>query len=103
LTQSTDTAAVEHVVVKRKIRVSGPLVGPAKARSFSEFSRKVAHLFNPFATDEFNPQGAPSGPVSTRAWSTIVGWTPNGSAFPTEAKHDPPELRLISVNVEKQP
>jgi hypothetical protein len=42
-------------------------------------------------------------PVSSRAWSTIVGWNPGGSAFPTEAHHEIPQLRLISVGVEKQP
>jgi hypothetical protein len=103
LTQPGDTNVSEHVVLKRKIRVSGSLVGPAKAKSISDFSHKVVHLFNPFATDEFNPQSAPSGPVNTRAWSTMVGWNPGGSACQTDSKHDPPELRLMSLTVDKQP
>jgi hypothetical protein len=103
LTQPSDTNASVHVVLKTKIRVSGPLVGPAKAKTASDFSRKVAHLFSPFASEEFNPQSAPSGPVNARAWSAIVGWHPGGSAFPTESQHEPPELRLLSISAEKEP
>lgn len=94
--------AAEHVVVKNKIRVSGPLVAPAKAKGIGDFSKKVANLFNPLSKEEL-PQAEPSGPVSTRAWSTIAGWTPGQSAFQTETHHDIPGLRLVSFSVEKQP
>ena len=94
--------AAEHIVVKNKIRVSGPLVAPAKAKGISDFSKKVGNLFNPLSNEEL-PQAAPSGAVSTRAWSTIAGWTPGQSVFQTETHHDIPGLRLITFSVEKQP
>jgi hypothetical protein len=103
LTQPSDTNVSVHVVLKTKVRVSGPLVGPVKAKTASDFSRKVAHLFSPFASEEFNPQSVPSGPRTAQAWSAIVGWHPGGSAFPTESQHEPPELRLLSISVEKEP
>ena len=98
-----ETNPSDHAIIKKKIRISGPLVGPATAKSLSDFTHRVVHLVNPFATDEFKSRGAQAAPVSNRAWSTIAGWSPGRSAFPTEAHHEPPMLRLISVSVEKEP
>jgi hypothetical protein len=103
LTESSDSNTAEHVVVKRTIRVSGPLVGPAKAHSASDFSKRVAHLFSPFASDDLRSPTEASGPTNARAWSTIVGWGPRASSFPTDSRHEPPELRLLSFSIEKQP
>jgi hypothetical protein len=101
-----DTNMLEYTVSKTtKMRLTGPLVRPLKAKSGSDFGRRVLHLFSPFSDEQPNlPPGAEvSGPVNTRAWSTLVGWTPGRSAFPDDTWHDPPQLRLISVRVEKQP
>ncbi len=103
LLEPADYSANEHFVLQKKIRVSGPLVGPAKARSFSDFLRRVGHLFNPLAPESSGSVALSSAPTSGRAWSTLVGWSPGASAFPTEAHHEPPHLDLISFSVEKQP
>jgi hypothetical protein len=98
----SSSGSSERVIVKRKLRISGPLVRPFKAKTGSEFSKRVVHLFSPFASEDSSTQAEPSGPVSSRAWSTMVGWNPGRSAFPDDTWHEP-QLRLISINVEKQP
>jgi hypothetical protein len=104
--EPADTNSLDYTVSKTKIHLTGPLVPPLKAKSASDFSRRLLNLFNPFSSEEPSLPSTVSTatvPVSNRAWSTIVGWNPGGSAFPTEAHHEPPQLRLISVGVEKQP
>ena len=106
LREPGDTNSLEYTVSKTtKLHVTGPLVRPLKAKDGSDFGKRVLHLFSPFSDAPQNlPPGAEvSGPVKTRAWSTLVGWSPGRSAFPDDARHDPPQLRLISVSVEKQP
>src|SRR5262249_53494224 len=98
-----DTNRLDYVVSKTKIHVSGPLVRPLKAKSTSDFGHRVLNLFNPFSTEEPNVPYAATGPVNTRAWSTIVGYSPGRTAFPDGAHHEPPQLRLISVSTEKLP
>lgn len=100
-----DTNALEYTLSRTKVRLSGPAVRPMKAKNVSDFSRRVLHLFSPFSDEKPNlPPGAEvSGPVSTRAWTTVVGWSPGQSAFPDESHHEPPQLRLLSVGLEKQP
>jgi hypothetical protein len=101
LIQPLNTNSSEYVILKRTLRVSGPLARPFKAKTGSGFARGVAHLFSPF-TDEINDRTPRYEPVSARAWSTIAGWNPGRSAFPDDTWHEP-QLRLITVNVEKQP
>ena len=36
--------------------------------------------------------------LSTRSWTTVVGWRPGASAFPSEAAHEP-GLYLFSLGV----
>jgi hypothetical protein len=103
LTEPADTNSLDYMVSKTKVHLSGPLVGPLKAKSASDFSHRVLRLFSPFSDEEPNMQPAATGPVSGRAWSTIAGWNPGGSAFQTESHHEPQGLRLISVSVAKQP
>lgn len=78
-------------------------MSPLKSKTTAEFSHRVTHLFSPFAKEKPAWQTAPTGPVSTRAWSTIVGWNPGGSAFPDGAHHEPPRIDLISITAERQP
>lgn len=104
LTEPTDTNSFDYRVSKHtKLRVSGPLVQPFKAKTSTELTHRVAHLFSPFAKEQPRWLTAPSGPVNTRAWSTLAGWNPGRSAFLDETSHQPPHLDLISINVEKQP
>ncbi len=102
LAQPLDTNSSAYIIGKQKVEVRGPLVRPLKAKSFSDFARRTAHLFSPF-TDEINDRTPSYEPVSSRAWSTIAGWSPGRSAFPDNMWHEPPQLRLISVSMEKQP
>jgi hypothetical protein len=104
LTEPKDTNTLQYVVSKTTtIQVSGPLVRPLKATSASDFGHRIFSLVNPFSREAPNVPAAASGPVSTRAWSTIVGYSPGRSAFPDGAWHEPPHLDLFSVRLEKQP
>ena len=104
LVEPADTNAFHYTVSKTTgLRVSGSLVQPLKATSSADLSHRVFHLFSPFAKEQPSWQNAPTGPVNTRSWSTIVGWNPGGSAFPSEKSHEPPHLDLISIGIEKPP
>jgi hypothetical protein len=105
LIEPLDTNSADYFVSKSKLHLSGPVATTLKAKSPVDFSRRALRLVSPFSSGSQNlPQGADvSGPVKTRAWSTIVGWSPGRSAFPDEAHHEPPQLRLLSISVEKQP
>ena len=99
-----DTNSFDFQVSKTQvIHVSGPLVQPLKAKSGSGFVGRVAHWFNPFYKGQPNVPPAPSGPMKTRAWSTIVGWNPGRSAFPDEKWHEPPHLDLVTITTETHP
>lgn len=100
-----DTNVLNYTLSRTKVRISGPLVRPLKANSPSDFSRRVLHLFSPFSDETPNlpPDAAVTGPVKTRAWSTIVGWSPGSSAFPDDWSHPAPGLRLFSISLGKQP
>jgi hypothetical protein len=104
LSEPKDTNSMDFQVSKTtQVHLTGPLIQPLKAKSASGFAGRVAHWFNPFSTAQPNVPPAPSGPINTRAWSTIVGWNPGRSAFPDGAWHEPPHLDLISITTEKQP
>jgi hypothetical protein len=102
LLEPSDNLYSDRFVLTRNLSASGPLVAPARAKSFSDFARRVVNLVNPFAAGPGLPAPA-AAPMSSRAWSSVVGWSPGASAFPTEAHHEPPMLRLVSFSVEKQP
>src|SRR5437868_2192945 len=94
LAEPSNTNSVDYVISKTKVHLTGPVATTLKPRSVGDFSHRVLHLFSPFSKDEPNlSPAAPSGtgPVSTRAWSTIVGWSPGRSAFPDEHFHEPPQ------------
>jgi hypothetical protein len=98
-----DTNNLEYSVSKTtKVNISGPLVRVGKAKNASDLGHRVFSLINPFSSEEPNVPAAAAGPVNTRAWSTIVGYSPGRSAFPDGAWHEPPHLDLISVRMEKQ-
>lgn len=100
-----DTNSVDYVVSKTRLHVSGPVASTLNSKSTADFSHRLLRLFNPFSSAPQNlPPGAEvSGPVNTRAWSTVVGWSPGRSAFPDPQHLELPELPLISISLEKQP
>lgn len=105
LAEPSDTNSVDYLSGHTKVHLSGPVATTLKSKSAADLGHRVLRLFSPFSSAPQNlPSGAEvSGPVPTRAWSTIVGWSPGRTGFPDEQHHDPPFLRLISVSVENQP
>jgi hypothetical protein len=103
LGEPSNTNSVEYVISKTKFRLEGPAVSPLKSKTTAEFSHRIIHLFSPFAKEKPAWQTAPTGPLNTRSWSTIVGWNPGRSAFPDGAWHEPPRIDLISISAERQP
>jgi hypothetical protein len=106
LTEPGDTNSVDYTISKTTVHLSGPVATTLKSKSAGDFSKRVLKLFNPLSAQNQNlptTVSTASGPVSTRSWSSIVGWSPGQSAFPDEHFHEPPQLRLLSVSTERQP
>ncbi len=89
-------AQPEAFVLKDKARITGPLVHPAKAKSLLDFSWRLLDLVNPFAKSAA-PDQRLRVQRDSRAWSTVVGWSPGRSAFPDD-EHQQGGLRLLSVS-----
>jgi len=99
---TNNVQANQHVAVTPKLQASGPLVEPFKPHQASSTPKRLLQLVNPFAPVE--PQPAPQTRVkdmSTRAWSTVVGWNPGGSAFPNGVDHES-QMTFISVSAKHQ-
>ena len=105
LREPGDTNSMRLQVSKdTQLNFSGPLIQPLKARSAAGVAGRVVRWFNPFSTNQPNVQPAASGPMKTRAWSTIAGWSPGHSAFPSAGAWDEPtHLDLITITVQTQP
>jgi hypothetical protein len=86
-----------NAVVRKRITVGGPLVQPFKSKPLREVPKRLWHLINPLAPTEPKPAYEPNRVLSTRAWSTTVGWTPGRSAFPDEVTHES-TMSLISFS-----
>ena len=86
-----------EVVVKKHFRVSGPLVQPFKEKGIIGFPRRLLHLINPFAKAEPRSESENARELSPRAWTTVAGWNPGGSAFPDPVTHES-SMGLISVH-----
>lgn len=86
----------EAFVIKDTARITGPLVHPAKAKGLLDFSRRLLDLVNPFAKSAA-PDQRLRVERNSRAWATVVGWTPGRSAFPDD-EHQQGGLRLLSVS-----
>ena len=90
------------VAVTPKLQASGPLIEPFKPSQTSSTPKRLLQLVNPFAPVE--PQPAPETRVkgmSTRAWTSVVGWNPGGSAFPNGVDHES-QMTFISVSAKHQ-
>jgi len=98
------TNSVDYVVSKTELHLCGPVASTLNSKSTGEFSHRLLQLFNPFpsATQNLPPGAEVSGPVNTRAWSTLVGWNPGRSEFQDGQYHELPGLRLLSISVEQQ-
>lgn len=87
----------DKVVLKRGLKLTGPLVSMFKGRGVLGAPARLLQMINPFS------KAAPAAierrvePVEARAWTTIVGWSPGRSAFPDDEHHEP-QLRLFSVS-----
>jgi hypothetical protein len=99
LQRNTAPVKQENVPVTPSLQVGGPLVDSFKPKQPTSTPRRLLNLVNPLAPVE--PQPVPEtrlGGVSTRAWSSVVGWSPGGSAFPDPVTHEP-HMTLVSVSV----
>jgi hypothetical protein len=86
-----------NAIVRKHVTVSGPLVQPFKAKRLREVPKRLWHLVNPFAPAEPKPAYERTPALSTRAWSTTVGWSPGRSAFPDAVTHES-TLSLVSFS-----
>jgi hypothetical protein len=90
------------VIEKKKFRFSGPLVRPFKAKRVREAPRRLLNAINPFASRDADEEfkGAPR--VSTRAWTTTVGWSPGASAFADPVTHES-SMGVLSIGRSSAP
>lgn len=86
--------------IGKHFRIGGPLVAPLKAKKVWDFPLRLLRMLNPFAKSAASGQAADFGSVESRAWTTIVGWTPGQSPFPDDTHHES-QLRLLSVSTGK--
>ena len=84
-----EVAGETNAIVRKKITVSGPLVQPFKSKRLRDVPKRLWHLVSPLAAAEPKPAYERTPGLSTRAWSTTVGWTPGRSAFQDEVTHEP--------------
>ena len=72
----------------KKLRLGGSLLRAFKGRRIADLPRRVRHLINPFAPVERVEQFEKTRDINPRAWSTMVGLHPGGSAFPEATTHE---------------
>lgn len=89
-------ARTNDLVLKDKLNITGPLVSPAKAAGFLDFSRRLLEMVNPFPKAAIPDQRLRVEPEG-RAWATVVGWAAGTSAFPDD-EHQQGGLRLITFS-----
>jgi hypothetical protein len=92
-----DTKGSQELLVVKKIELGGPVIKPLKVKKLSEVPRVILQLINPFAPSERKIEFQTTRGLSTRAWSTVVGWHPGGSAFSDPMTHEP-SMALVSLN-----
>ena len=102
LTTDLKSAEDETFAVTKHLRIEGPLVAPMKAKKVWDIPKRILRALNPFAKSREPEQKSEFEGVSSRAWSTTVGWRPGQSAWPDDTHHEA-QLRLISIGYENQP
>ena len=85
------------MIVKKKLRISGPLARPFKAKKITEVPRRLLHLINPFARPVPREGWEKTRDLNPQAWTSIVGWHSGGSSFQDPVTHEP-TISLISVS-----
>jgi hypothetical protein len=101
-TNSTTAQVNQGVAMTPKLQASGPLVEAFKPNQTSSTPKRLLQLVNPFAPVE--PQPAPETHVkgiSTRSWTSVVGWNPGASAFPDGVTHEA-QMSFVSVSAKHQ-
>jgi len=90
----------DDVIVGKKYTVTGLLVRPFKAIKLHKAGSglvKLLQAINPFSREKGSPEDARfEGDLSTRAWTSSVGWHPGASGFPNAVTH---EVGLTFVSV----
>jgi hypothetical protein len=92
-----DSKRSQDVIVVKKVEIGGPLVRPFKVRKIREFPRRLLQLINLFAPLERKEELESTRGLSARAWSSVVGWNPGGSAFSDPMTHEA-SMGLISFS-----
>jgi len=90
----------DDVLVGKKYTFTGLLVRPIKAIKLHKAGSALVKLLgaiNPFAREQDSGEERVfEGELSTRAWTSSVGWHPGASAFPNAVTH---EVGLTFVSV----
>ena len=93
------------VALGSKYQLTGPLVRPftgLRTRGFWSLPLRLLQAVNPFAAKRVDDDTGHAAGLSTRAWSTLVGWHPGASAFSDPVTHEP-AMDLISVGRNSPP
>ena len=92
----------DDVIVGKKYTVTGVLVRPFKATKLHKAGSglvKLLQAINPFSRGSDSTEEARfEGDLSTRAWTSSVGWHPGASGFPDAVTH---EVGLTFVSVSR--
>ena len=80
----------------RGMSVSGPLVQLFDAAKPAAVPKQFLQLINPLAPMEPSPVNQKVTGEHRKAWATLIGWNPGGSAFPDPRTHVP-TLDLFSM------
>ena len=90
----------DDVIVVKKFKVSGLLVRPFKAIKLHKAGGglvKLLQAINPFSREKDSREETRfEGELSTRAWTSSVGWHPATPAFPNAVTHEG-GLNFLSV------
>ena len=89
----------EIFIEKKEGRMHGPLAAPFKGK-IRQLPRRFLGFINPFGKSTYGRLPPDMKPVSPRAWSTVVGWTPGQSAFADDTHHEA-KLGLLSIDLGK--
>jgi hypothetical protein len=96
------TTRSSEIVLKKKYRVSGPLVPVFKAKKLAAIPGRLLQLVNPFARSTPKEPVPSSRELSPSAWSSTVGWHSGGPRFQDPVRHES-QMSLISFGRSEAP